>query len=146
MNGAHQASKLGVLEVGAERRLGDIAEARGREQLGQVTLARAGESNSSVTVGSRRPRHIPEEPERAEAARVVPDARRNDAARSRDAAHLGEAGDRVGHEVDHQLGERGVERAVVEGQRLGDAWRTSTPGWRSRAASTNGADGSTAAR
>ena len=35
-----------------------------------------------------------------------------------DAGHLAQAGDRVGHEVDDELGERGVELAVVERELL----------------------------
>ena len=50
---------------------------------------------------------------------MIPDAGRDDAARPGDPGHLAEAGDRIGHEVDDELGERGIEGAVLERDRLG---------------------------
>ena len=52
---------------------------------------------------------------------AVPHADRDDAARPDDAAHLGDAGRRVVHEVDHELRERGVERPVRPRKLLGAA-------------------------
>ena len=46
--------------------------------------------------------------------RVIPDAGGDDAALPRDATHLGQPGDGIGHEVDDELRERRVELAVRE--------------------------------
>jgi hypothetical protein len=64
-------------------------------------------------------RDVPEEAERALIPRVIPYARCDDAARSSDAPHLAQPRDRVGHEVDDELGERDVELVVLERQLLG---------------------------
>ena len=49
---------------------------------------------------------------------MIPDARRNDTAATGHAAHLAEARRRIAHEVDDELRERRVERAVLERQAL----------------------------
>ena len=51
---------------------------------------------------------------------MVPDAGADQPAGAGDPPHLREPGDRVGHEVDDELGERGVDRVVVVGEVLGD--------------------------
>ena len=50
---------------------------------------------------------------------MVPDARRDHAVAPSDTGHLGQPGDRVGHEMDDELSEAGVERCVRKGQGLG---------------------------
>ena len=52
-------------------------------------------------------------------AGVVPDAGHDDAVGSGHPRHLGQAGNGVGHEMDDQLGEGGVELVLVERQVLG---------------------------
>jgi hypothetical protein len=49
----------------------------------------------------------------------LPHARRHPAARTHDPAQLTGGRGGVGHEVEHQLGERHVETVVVEGEGLG---------------------------
>ena len=54
------------------------------------------------------------------ATAVVPDARGHDAAGPGDTSHLAEPRDRIGHEVDDELGQRGVELVVHERELLRD--------------------------
>ena len=61
---------------------------------------------------------LPEGAQRAFPARVIPHARGDDAAGPDDARHLVEARHGIGHEVDDELGERGVECPVLERQVL----------------------------
>ena len=69
--------------------------------------------------GVELPRRVPEGAQRAGAAAVVPHARCDDAAASRDSCQLPQAGDGIGHEVDDELRQRGVELVVGEGQLFG---------------------------
>ena len=100
-------------------------------QLGLLDVAQAGRPNSSTRWPRRAPascdssstagsssRAAAQNGSAARAAGVVPDAGRDDAAGAGDARHLPKPGDRIGHEVDDELGERGVERGVGEGERL----------------------------
>ena len=64
---------------------------------------------------------IPEGGERAQTAGVVPDTCGHDAAGLRHPSHLTKPGDRVGHEVHHQLSQGTIKCLVVVGKVLGDA-------------------------
>ena len=70
-------------------------------------------------LGSDRCRGIPESSQQPHLAGVVPDGSAYDSAGLRDAHHLGQAPRRIAHEVDDELCQHGVERAVAERQRLG---------------------------
>ncbi len=108
----------GVGTVGDERHWLDLLQARIGEQLLQVPGARSRQVRFIADARVHLPRHAPEQAQRTEAAGVVPDARRDDPARARDPAHLADPADRVGHEMHHELRERGIERVVVERQVL----------------------------
>jgi hypothetical protein len=97
----------------------DRLEPRRGEQLGQVTLARPREIGLVLRVGVDRVHGLPEHAERTLPAGVVPHAGRDGAAGPRHARHLPQSGDRIPHEVDDELRERGVERSVLEGQLFG---------------------------
>ena len=68
-----------------------------------------------------RDRRVPEHAQHRHALAVVPGARSHRSARPRDPPHLGDTRRGVAHEVDDELAERGVERAVRERERLGAA-------------------------
>ncbi len=108
-----------MLDSGIEARLADVVEASRLEQLLQVTSAGAGELG---LVGGRRIEladGVPERPEGTFATGVVPDTGNDHAALAGDPCHLAQAGDRIGHEVHHQLSQRRVEGAVVERKGIG---------------------------
>ena len=98
-----------MLEVGCERRLGDVTQTGRLEQFSQVTLARAGQVRFVGHLRVERPGRLPEQPERSETARMVPDAGRDDAASARDAGHLGQARGGIRHEVHDELRQSRVE-------------------------------------
>ena len=52
------------------------------------------------------------------AGRVVPDTGGDRAAQARDARHLPQPSNRVGHEVDDELGKRSIKRAIRQRQIL----------------------------
>ena len=89
-------------------------------------------------------RRMPERAERPVATGVIPHAGRDDTVTARDAAHLLQPADGVGHEVDDELGERRIECRGPRGQLLCRPRWMSTPGLRTRAAATKLSDGSTA--
>ena len=76
-------------------------------------------ASSSALSGVDRVRRVPEGAEHRHPAAVVPRAGRDLAARLDDALHLPHAAFGVGHEVDDELREGGVERIVLERQLLG---------------------------
>ena len=122
----------------------ELVEARVREELVEMSLARARQERLALGVRIELAHHLPEEAQRPSVPGVIPDARRDDAARPRDARRLAQPADRIGHEVDDELCERqveggGLERQVLGGRALdGHAWMPP------RAAATNGSEGSTA--
>ena len=65
-----------MLDANRERRLLDLAQARGLEQLGEVTFARAREAATRPARRVELARRVPERAERAAAAGVIPDASR----------------------------------------------------------------------
>ncbi len=69
-------------------------------------------------LGIDRDRGVPEGAQDGHALPIVPGARGDPAAASRHAAHLGHAGAGIGHEVDDELGQGGIERIVGEGEPL----------------------------
>ncbi len=105
-----QRPRLHVLEPGAAQQLRDLAVAHADTRL--------------LALGLRvdRARRAPERAEhRHAAARDIPHAAGDDAARPRDARHLARARRGVAHEREHERAQRDVERAVLERQLLGDA-------------------------
>jgi hypothetical protein len=89
------------------------------EQPGQVAFAGARPTGLVVHGWVQFPRRLPERADRAALAAVVPHAGGHRPARRGHPAHLAQARHRVGHEVDHELGQGDVEAAVGEGQLLG---------------------------
>jgi len=79
----------------------------GAGQRGLVLHRKAEVASGTPEAGYRRP-----------LAGVVPYACRNDAVASCNSRHLAQTRNRVGHEVNDELRERGVELAVLERQRL----------------------------
>ena len=63
-------------------------------------------------VGIKLARRLPKQAQRPLATPVIPDTSGNDTVPPRDARHVGQAGNRVCHEVDDQLREGGVERPI----------------------------------
>ena len=108
-----------MLEANKELGALDVANTGLLEEVAQMPGTGAGEPGFVLRAGIERVRGVPERAERPTTSRVVPDASRDDATRPRDAPHLAEAGERIGHEVDHQLGEGSIESGVIERQVLG---------------------------
>ncbi len=108
-----------VLDLDGEQRLHDVAETRLAKQPLEVALARAREVRLVRHPRVELSRGVPEARERARAGRVIPDARRDDAAPTGDAPHLRDPLRGIGHEVDDELRQRRAECAVVERQALG---------------------------
>ena len=96
----------------------DLAQACRLEQLREVALAYTCQLRLIVDPWVELARRPPEDPERALAAGVIPDARGDHAIPPCHSRHLGESCDGVGHEMDDELGEGGVEGVVGEGQGL----------------------------
>ena len=92
-----------------------------------------------------RHRRVPEAPQQGHLPGVVPDRGAHRAARMRDPLHLPHSRRRIGHEVEDELRQGVVERVVLERQRLGGRALDLHARQPLRAASANGADGSTAA-
>ena len=107
-----------VLDVDRQRCPLDRSQAGCLEQLGQVPLAHPGEVRFVVDAGVELARGLPEDPQRALAPAVVPDAGRHDAVASSHSPHLGQAGDGIRHEVDDQLREGGFEGPICERELL----------------------------
>ena len=98
----------------------DLIESGFFKELREVALAGAGELRLVPNVGIEPSRRVPKQAQRpVTAAAVIPDARRDDAPRARNARHLTQPSHRVGHEMDDQRRERCVELSVVERQPLG---------------------------
>ena len=142
--GSHHSSKSRTRRA-RSRRLRDLSKPGRGEELGQLCLARAGKPGFVDEVAVELAGGLPVDAQRRSAAGQIPDGRGDDALASRDARHLPQPGDRLGHEVDDELRERRVERVVRERQALGgrlldrdarDAAPVRPP--------TNGSDGSTA--
>ena len=106
------------LDVDAELRLLDVPQPGLPGQLTEVSLAGSGERGLVPRGGIEVAHRRPERRQRPAVAGVVPHARRDHAAGPGHPRHLPQTRDRVRHEVDDQLRQRGVVRRVVEGQRL----------------------------
>jgi hypothetical protein len=104
-----------------DRQRGDLGlpQACALEEPGQVAFADPGQVRLVVGRRVELAHGAPELAQRAAAARVIPHAGRHDSAGPGDPAHLPQPRGRVGHEVDDELRDRGVERAVRERQPLG---------------------------
>ncbi len=102
-----------------ERDLPDVTDAGALEERGQVSTVGSGELRFVVDRRIELTGDLPAGAERAVAAAVVPDGGSDDTARARDPSHLAQAGDRIRHEVDDELGQCRVEARVLERQRLG---------------------------
>ena len=117
-----------MLDADRERGLLDLL------QLGCLKELRRGGPHARRRAATRPPRADrarappPRSAQRALTARVIPDARRHDAALARHARHLAQPCHGVCHEVNDELGEGGVEgvaleREVLRGRLLhADAW------------------------
>ena len=119
VNGSHHSSKLACVDVHGQRSALDPAEAGGLEQLRQVTFTNARQLGFVGRVGVELARGVPEDVQRTVPAGVVPDAGRDDPFRPRHPTHLGQATDRIAHEVHDELRKHGIERVVRERQLLG---------------------------
>ena len=108
-----------MLDADRKRGLLDVVQPRCPEELGELSLARARKLRLVLGVRIELARRLPERAERTLSTAVVPDARRHDTALARHASHLPKARDGVGHEVDDELRQGGVECTVVERQLLG---------------------------
>ena len=99
-----------------------------REERGQVTLADAGQARLVVSARIELAHRAPERAQRSAPAGVVPHAGRDQAAGPGDPAHLPQPRHRVSHEVNDQLGQRGVEARIGERQLLGGGLLDVHPG------------------
>ena len=109
----------GVLALDRQDGLLDLPQSRLGQQLHEVASPGTCEVRLVDDAGIELPSDLPEQAQRRRAAGEVPDAGGHGAARPGDAAHLRQAGHRIGHEVDDQLRERRVERIGRERQLLG---------------------------
>ena len=101
----------------------DVVQPGRNEQLDEMPLARAGELRLVVDGGIELLRDGPEVVQRACATGgVIPHARGDDTTSDGDAAHLAEAGNGVGHEMDDELREGAVEPPIGIRQSLGGAF------------------------
>ena len=108
---------LGLADEQA-RRLGLVQSSLG-EEPGQMALAGAGQVRLVFGGRIQRAHCRPEHGQRPAAARVVPHAGTDDPAGPGHPAHLPQAQYRIGHEVDDQLGQRGIEDVIRERQPFG---------------------------
>lgn len=108
-----------MLQVGDEGALLDVAEPGGREELGKMSMARAGKVGLIVDARVQVASGPPEQAERTQAAGMIPDTGGDDPAGPRDTRHLGQPRDRICHEVHDELRERGINGGVRERQMLG---------------------------
>ena len=131
-----------VLNTDLEERLLDLAESGLGEELGEVPLARTGELRLVHDVLVERERCFPEDADRPARRRDPTHAATTPCAGH--TCHLPEPADRVTHEVDDELRERGVETRVRERDALRGSLPDADTGIRSRGLATNGSDGSTA--
>ena len=134
-----------VRDRGGERRLLDAGEPCRREQLDEMALARARQPRLVLGARMQLARRVPERAQRALAAGVVPDARGDDAARLRHACHLAmpATGSAMKWTTSCAIAASNSSSRTAA---LGGSAPHVDPRMRSRAASTNGSDGSTAAR
>lgn len=107
-----------VANADGQRRSLHLDQAGLCEQTGQVALAGAGPVRQLTGSGIQLTDGPPEHSQRPAITRVVPHARRGEAARLGDPCHLSQPHHRVRHEVDDPLRQRHVERALGEGQPL----------------------------
>ena len=116
------------------------------EELREVALVAPASSSLVVDVGVELPGDLPERAQRAVAAAVIPDTGGDDAARPRRRGPS-RGGPATGSAMKWTTSwARAASKPRPRtGAASAGAWRTSTPGWRSRSAATNGSDGSTAA-
>ncbi len=121
VNGSHQSSNDGNPTVTSIRSATNVGAAGQAEQLCEVPLADPGALGLVVDRVAQAAHRRPEHRQRAALAGVVPDAGADHTAGTSDPSHLRQPDDRVGHEVDDELGERGVDRVVAVGQLLGHA-------------------------
>src|SRR3954447_23697674 len=88
------------------------------EELREVTLAPAGKGALAFLVRVELEHGLPERRQRRLLPCVIPDARRDHAARTCHASHFGEPLNGIRHEVHDELRQRCVEHAVGERQRF----------------------------
>jgi hypothetical protein len=88
------------------------------EQFSQVTFAGTREVAFVCDIRVELVRRRPEHAERPSGACVVPNARCDDASVTGDSAHLAKSLDGIGHEVDDQLCQGGIESPIPEGKLL----------------------------
>ncbi len=103
-----------VLDGDPESGLLDRVQSSFSEELCELTLARPGEPRLIVDVAIEFARRVPEAAERSLASMMVPDACGHDASLASHAGHLAQAHDGIFHEVDDQLGQRGIEGLILE--------------------------------
>ena len=96
----------------------DRAQAGRVEQLGQVSLSGTGQLGFAFHAGVELAHCVPIRTERPAPAGVIPDGSRYDAARARHSRHLLEPGNRIGHEVNDELGQSCIELVVGKRQVL----------------------------
>ena len=103
-----------VLDADRQCGLFDLVQPRGSEEFAEMALACTREPG---LVGDRpieRSSRLPEEAEWSSAAGVIPHACRDHPALAHHASHLPHSRKRVRHEMHDELGQGGIEAAVVE--------------------------------
>ncbi len=88
------------------------------KQLGQVPFPGSRQACLTLSRGNELSCRLPEQAEWATISVMVPDTRRDYTMPPRHAVHLPQPRHRVCHEMDDELGEGGVERAVLKWQIL----------------------------
>ena len=108
-----------MLDADGKRGVLDLAQTSRGQQLLEMPFAGACERRLVFDVRVEFSRHVPEQGERAVTAGVIPHACRDDAVGAGHPRHLGQARDRVVHEMDDELRQGRVERVVRERQPFG---------------------------
>ena len=108
-----------VLDGDRERGFLDHVQPRFSEEFGEVTFAHAGALRLSFAVAIELVGRVPEEAEWSFAAGMIPDACGHDSFLAGYPGHLAQARDRVLHEVNDELRERGIEDPVLERELFG---------------------------
>jgi len=117
-----------LLDLDEQRALFDFVQAGLIEQHGEPAPAGAGKRRFVLDVVVELPRRVPEQTQRPLAAGVIPDTSGNDSARSRHARHLAQPEHRIGHEMNDQLRQHGIEQTIPVRQLLGDTTLDLDPG------------------
>lgn len=108
-----------VVDSRGELAFFDVAQTCGVHQLGEVACTSASQTRFVYDRAVEVARGSPKWGQWRAPSFVIPHARCDDAARTRDAPHLRKSNDWIGHEMHDELCERGVEAVIRERHSFG---------------------------